>query len=185
MWTPEKEEKCRLIGNRASAFVWMSNQASAYYNRINKILTVMTTISSYLLGGSGIPVLFATAEFTSKYGNLGIQIGMITVGIIQTVQQVIGVSSSAGKYQILETQNQALVQKIQLELSKEVESRSPYEAFYDDLITMESDLKTQNNDIPKRFIDSYYKTLGTSALSYATLFIDFSSSPREVGTDIV
>lgn len=183
MWSPEKEEKCRLIGNRASAFVWMANQATIYYGRINKTLTILTTVSSYILGGSGIPVLFSTQDFASKYGNLGIQIGMIIVGIVQTAQKVSGVAETFGKYQILETQNQALVQKVQLELSKEVESRSPYEAFYDDLLTMESELRTQNNDIPQRIIDSYYKTLGESALSYATLFVDISSSPKSI--DIV
>ena len=84
-WTAENSKKCKIIGDRAGAHVWLCNRTVEYYEHIENRLDLGLTIFIYLLGSGGIPSLFTATELNMiQWINGAIQVLLIIVGVVST-----------------------------------------------------------------------------------------------------
>jgi uncharacterized membrane protein YgcG len=173
MWNSSAEHRCKTIGDRSGAFVWLYKESSSYMVTINSIFSLFTIISTALLGTGGIPMLFAYDNYVMKYGNLAIQVCMIMIGIVETVRKTLKFEEKISKFNYSCIKNQTLFNKIKNELNKPTEKRTKFEQFFEEIIKLDCEAHENDNDIPHLVIALYTKKMGKHALSYDMLFLGY------------
>lgn len=172
MWNTETENKCKEICNRAGAFVWLYKESANYMSSISNKLSIFTIVATYLLGTSGIPILFAYSANAAKYGNFVIQLSMIFLGIVGTICKALNFNDKISKYNYVCAKNQALFNKIKVELSKPIEKRGEFDKFYGDIINLENEVHRHDVVIPKKVLEKYFAKMKPHVLTYNELFLE-------------
>lgn len=75
-WSDRSTIKCKTMGDRAAAFVWLANRVAEYYESIDFNLNLAIIVIGYILAIGGVPVLIVTDDA---------QIIKICDGVIQSL----------------------------------------------------------------------------------------------------
>lgn len=172
MWSEADIKLCINIRDKSAAFVWLYTNAAHYHEYVNKFLTILVSISSYVLGVSGLPTLFSNSSADLSYVNITINILIIIVGVIGTVQTKLSFDKKANRERWAASKNSNLHLDVARELKKEPEERAPFTQFYERIRFMEKEFLDRPPKIPDRIIKKYYQTMGSKAISYEDLFGD-------------
>ncbi len=177
-WTDDNEQIIKHKGDRHGAYVWLYNETANYYETWNTALTIFNNISIYILGSSGIPTLFIGTSLdlmdTLKWVILALQITLICVGAIATVQAALRLTKKIGKARWTSGKNASIFTDIKKQLSLARSHRKPYDEFHEEIAEMESrlgkKLSEKSLDIPNYVLDKYFKIMGPRALTKEELF---------------
>lgn len=167
-YTPKRVKAIQLIGNRAGALVWMFNKSSKYYKNVNRVLTIIGAILSYLLGAGGIPTLAVVADY--KNVNLGIQCGMIAVGVFMTIHAWLRLDDHSEKHKWASDKNTSLFLDCRREIDKPIEERTKADKFIHKKLKEEFEIFSDAPHVPNWVIKKYYKLRGANALPYEVIF---------------
>lgn len=166
-YTPERVKAIQLIANRAGALVWMYNRTSRFWKRFNFVCILIGTGMSYLLGTSGIPTIL-TVE--SKAASLGIQGGVILVGLWLTIYAALKVDDKIEKNKWAADQNTAVFLDCRREIDRPLKERVKADKFIHKMLQTEFQISTDSPLLPQFMIKKYYKIRGASAIPYEVIF---------------
>jgi len=184
-WTDDNWDKCKIIGDRAGAFVWLTNHTSEYYEKNEKYFEPFIIISAYLLGGGGIPSLVATDNLDLIRIVNGIIQGMvILLGIVKHLYQWMEYRKKIKKYGWASASYTTLFLEIEKTLNEPIEHRPKFNKFHTNIQKKEFSLQRKTPYIPESIIKDYYKTMGAHALKREVIFganhnIDNALDPAE------
>lgn len=173
-WSKDREERCKIIGTKAAAFIWMHNKTAHKYSFWNRVFLFVMLIGGYLFGtsGAGISGLATHFQDTNAFNIVQIVISVLVLclGIIGTVHTFLGYDEKIGKQRWASGKNTTIYLNIKKELAKSRKDRHDYHKFYKEISTLEFKIKNDAPIIPSDIIKNYYKTFGDNAISQDELF---------------
>lgn len=177
-WSEEKEEFLKRIANRNGALIWMHNNSSIYYSRIDKVWSIIVACCFMVFGAGGIPDAVNTncttdGIGTSVVGNLAFALGILTIvfGVLSVVQVIVGLDNVSSSHSDAATRNT----EVYLSILKEIKVdncmlRIRGDRFVHMIVEQNSRNKTQAPSIPACQVKRYYKKFGKKAIPYEELF---------------
>lgn len=183
-WNDKNTLKIKSIGDRAGAYVWLTNQtADVYESRMNNSDLVIMIIT-YLIGSSGIAPLIATDNvYIIKWINGIIMAITIIVGIAKTIQRSLNYQKNIKKHGWASAQYTALFLDIQKVLQDPIPQRPRFNKFYLNIQKKEINLRQKTPYIPENIVSIYYNKMGNAALKPEILFGDVHTIEVCVDTD--
>ncbi len=172
-WSEKTTLKCKMIGDRCGAFVWLLNRTAEYYENIDFNIGIGLIVAAYLLGTGGMPTLIANADAEIiKIFNGIIQGLMVLLGTAKVIVLAMGFNKRVSKHRWASSAFSALFIDIQKTLAQPLDKREGFNTFYQRIQEKEFSLKRKTPYIPAKVITSYYNTLGAKALAMDILFGD-------------
>jgi hypothetical protein len=172
-WSEKSVLKCKTIGDRAGAFVWLLNKTAEYYESIDFNIGIGLIVAAYLLGAGGMPTLIANVEPSIVRIINGIIQGlMVVLGTAKVAIIAFGFNKRISKHRWASAAFSGLFVDIQKTLGQPVEKRESFHTFYQRIQEKEFSLKRKTPYIPPRVIKQYYITLKAKALATEILFGD-------------
>jgi hypothetical protein len=172
-WSEKTTLKCKMIGDRCGAFVWLLNRTAEYYENLDFHIGIGLIVSAYLLGAGGMPTLIVDidAEIIKIFNGI-IQGLMILLGTTKVIVLSLGFNKRVSKYRWASSAFSALFIDIQKTLGQTPDKREGFHTFYQRIQEKEFSLKRKTPYIPATVITSYYNILGPKALAMDILFGD-------------
>lgn len=181
-WSEKSTLKCKTIGDRAGAYVWLLNKTAEYYESIDFRVGVGLIVTAYLLGTGGMPTLIANADpLTIKIVNGIIQGLMVILGTAKVAILAFGFNKRISKHRWASAAFSGLFIDIQKTLGQPVDKRESFHTFYERIQEKEFSLKRKTPYIPPHIINQYYYTLGPKALSTEILLGDVQEIDVYIG----
>lgn len=177
-WSDENIARCKVIGDRAGAHVWLANQTIEYYEHIDNVLELVITLFLFIFGSSGISTLLAIQEDYSKIINLILQSMIILSGVLSGIKKWLDYKKRIRRLNWYSTKCSDLFLDIEKNLNIKKSSRK-FPKYYKEIQKKEFILQREMPYIPKNIIKKYYKMFQNHALSHDILF-DSSSTTIEI-----
>ena len=170
-WTKGNTLKCKTIGDRAGAYVWLSNKTARRYEKTASIFEITIIVIMFILGGGGIPSLVATDNLTVIMAvNLTIQGLLMLLGTVKAVYEYLDYQKKIKKHNWASTQYSNLFIDIQKMLQTPESDRPKFSEFYAQIEKKEFSLQRKTPYIPENIIKEYYAKLKSRALKRDILF---------------
>ncbi len=170
-WTDDNILKCKMIGDRAAAYVWLTNRASDYYDFYRNIAEIILIIFTYIFGAGGIPSLAISNDIhIIRIVNGIIQGGMILLGLCKTIFEWFNVTEKIKEYGWASAAHASLFVDIQRMLDQSPADRREFSQFHTQIIEKELGNMAKTPHIPSRIIRDYYECMGTKAIPKNVLF---------------
>jgi len=172
-WSDKNILKCKTIGDRAGAYVWLCNTTSNSYEQRSKYIQFGIIAFTFIISIAGVPSIIWTDSADLLKISAGIIAGLVTLlGFIEGAMEWLGYPKSIKKHGWASSQYANQFMDIERTLSTDVKSRPRFSKFYAQIKKKEFSLQSKTPYIPPRIFKSYYKILGNQALRRELLFGD-------------
>ena len=176
MWSQKEILKCKSIGDKAGAHVWLTNRTARKYNRIQNYAGIFMILFSFLTGASGIPSLVATTDLTIiRIVNGIIQGCLFFLGLLNAILKYIDISDTRDKHLWASAAYGSMFIDIQKTLQTSADKLPDFAIYFASLQEKDFELSRKIPDIPKDIVKSYYQIMGTHAIKQDILFNDSDS----------
>lgn len=173
MWSQKEILKCKSIGDKAGAYVWLTNRTARKYHRIQRYAGIFMILFSFLTGASGIPSLVATEDLTIiRIVNGIVQGCLFFMGLVNTILEYINISDIRDKHLWASAAYGSMFIDIQKTLQTPADKRPDFAIYFASLQEKDFELSRKIPDIPKDIVKSYYQIMGTHAIKQDILFND-------------
>ena len=170
-WNTSRILKCKIVGDRAGAMVWILNHTAAYYDNLDQLTEIVLIVLTFLLGIGGIPSLVLTSDLTIvRIVNGIIQGIMLCIGLCKTIKTWYGFNTRISKHRWASSAYNSLFRDIDATLQKPANKREVYHTYYKKIQEKTFELLQKTPYVPPKIVKLYYATLGDTALSAKILF---------------
>ena len=170
-WTNKAEVRCKTMGDRAAALVWLLNNTANYYENIDNKLTIAIGVLGLLLSGGGISTVIADVEPHIVRIFNGIILGLLLLlSCGKLAITLYGFSKRISKHRWASASFAGLFSDIQKTLEKPAEKRESFHTFFERIQEKEFSLNRKTPYVPPRIIKKYYETFKDRALESSILF---------------
>lgn len=175
-WTEKSELRCKAIGDKAGAYVWMSNAAAEKYMFYEDVIGIATVVFTFLLGGSGIPALAATADVHTIQIVNGVVQGLVFLsGFFMAIIQYYNIPGTREQYRWCAASYSALFIDIQKTLQHTPDKRAEFSFYYAHIQEKHFELIGKTPEMPPDIVQKYYRKLGNAAICEDILFNDIDT----------
>lgn len=176
MWSQKEVLKCKSIGDKAGAYVWLTNRTARKYHRIQRYTGIFMILFSFLTGASGIPSLIATEDLKIiRIVNGIVQGCLFFLGLLNSLLEYIDISDKRDKHLWASAAYGSMFIDIQKTLQTSAFKRPDFAIYFASLQEKDFELSRKIPDIPKDIVKSYYQIMGTHAIKQDILFNDSDS----------
>lgn len=170
-WTNENILKCKMIGDRAAAYVWLTNRAADHYDFYRNVAEVLLIIFTYLFGAGGIPSLAITNDVTIiRIVNGIIQGAIILLGLCKSIFEWMNLTEKIKEYGWASAAHASLFIDIQRMLDQQPGDRRDFSQFHTQIMEKELGNMAKTPHIPSKIIRDYYACMGVKAIPKNVLF---------------
>lgn len=172
-WNDKNVLKCKTVGDRAGAMVWLTNHTAEYYGMIDQYSEIGLNILTYILSVGGAPSLIVSNNLdVIRIVNGIVQAMLLFIGLCVSIKTWYGFNKRISKHRWVSSAYQALFLDIEKMLQLPEHKREAFHSYYKKIQEKTFKLQQKMPYISPRVVKLYYKTLGTRALSSEILFGD-------------
>jgi len=184
MWSKNQTSVCKFIERRANAFDWLHNYAAKRKERVNKWMSLGSSVGG-LFSGSGS--LVSTLLESAKTQELVLQGLVMVFALMGLVKRWMGLGESIGKHRVMVGKYQLLAATIHVEIMKDPPDREGFANFFRRTCETEMNIRTERGsaNIDHGLYEVYEKYFGDDAMEYSDLFGDIPYSLSRSSIELV